>query len=88
MKAKSADYIRLQNVYKSKARADVAEVAAAVDSLTTSLGRTPVPHKEVESFCKCAGYVKLVRGRPPHFLRIDAKGVVQWGDRAKFAGEF
>lgn len=86
MKAKSADYIRLQNVYKSKARADVAEVAATVDSLTQRLGRAPVSHKEVEAYCKCAGYVKLVRGRPPHFLRAK-DGMVQWGDRAKFAGE-
>lgn len=88
MKAKSADYIRLQNVYKSKARADVAEVAASVDYLTNSLGRAPIEHKEVETFCKCAGYVKLVRGRPPHFLRA-VQGVEGggWGDRAKFAGK-
>jgi len=85
MKAKSADYIRLQNVYKNKARADVAEVAATVDHLTTSLGRSPVDRKEVEAYCKCAGYVKLVRGRPPHFLGMHG-GRVEWGDRAKSAG--
>jgi len=86
MKAKSADYIRLQNVYKNKARADTAEVVATVDRLTKSLGRQAVNHKEVEAYCKCAGYVKLVRGRPPRFLSAE-DGIVRWGDRAEFAGE-
>jgi len=89
MKAKSADYIRLQNVYKSKARADVAEVVASVDQLTSSLGRASVNHKEVEAYCKCAGYVKLVRGRAPQFLNVQGEdGMLRWGDRAKFAGMY
>ena len=84
MKAQSADYIQLQNVYKSKARQDIEEVVRTVRSLETQLGRhSQIELSEVEAFCKNAGHVKLVRGRPFHIIRPDAKLV--WGDRAKFA---
>lgn len=82
MKAKSADYIQLQNIYKTKARQDVAEVYARVQELDQQLQRpTATPQKEVEAFCKSAGYVKLVRGRPPQL----ATSPLSWGDRAGFA---
>jgi amyloid beta precursor protein binding protein 1 len=82
MKAKSADYIKLQNIYKTKARQDVAEVFVRVQELDKQLGRPVVtPQKEVEAFCKSAGYVKLVRGRKPHL----AKNPLSWHDRANFA---
>ncbi len=85
MKSKSVDYIQLQNIYKTKARKDVAEIVSAVKLLESQLGRaTNVEHKEVEAFCKSAGYVTLVRGRPPHISRPN--DLVQWKDRAKFAG--
>jgi amyloid beta precursor protein binding protein 1 len=84
MKAQSEDYIQLQNVYKSKARQDVEEVIRTVRSLEAQLGRSShVESSEVEAFCKNAGHVKLVRGRPFHIIRPDAKLI--WGDRAKFA---
>ncbi|KAI9826047.1 MAG: hypothetical protein M1832_000496 [Thelocarpon impressellum] len=51
MKAQSADYIQLQNVYKAKARKDYAEVLATVRELEAQLGRDrAVDEKEVEAF--------------------------------------
>lgn len=67
MKAKSADYIRLQNIYKTRARQDVHEVFTTVRDLEKGVGRSPnhaVTTTEVEAFCKGAAHVKLVRGRP------------------------
>lgn len=84
MKAQSADYIQLQNVYKTKARQDVEEVLSTVRQLESSLGRsTPVDAVEVEAFCKNAAHIKLVRGRPFHVIAPDKKLV--WGERAKAA---
>lgn len=84
MKAKSADYIALQNVFKSKARADVAEVTQCVRKLETQLKRsTPTDQREIDAFCKSAGFVKLVRGRKPHVLKPNE--LIAWTDRAKTA---
>jgi NEDD8-activating enzyme E1 regulatory subunit len=84
MKSRSADYVALQNVYKSKARADIAEVLSTVRSLEKSLGRTaPAEESEVEAFCKGAAHIKLVRGKPLKAFRPGKQYV--WGDRAKFA---
>lgn len=86
MKAKSADYIQLQNVYKAKARKDVAEVMDRVMTLKQDIGMTQeVPQKEVEAFCKSAGHIRLVRGRQPHVAKPQA--VPKWHDRASYAGE-
>ncbi|KKZ64394.1 amyloid beta protein binding protein 1 [[Emmonsia] crescens] len=67
MKAQSADYISLQNMYKSKARKDLAEVALSVRALETQFrGESPqsqIPEKEIETFCKHAASVKVIRGR-------------------------
>ncbi|KAF2265798.1 hypothetical protein CC78DRAFT_559682 [Lojkania enalia] len=82
MKARSADYIQLQNVYKSKARKDLAEVVESVRFLERSLKRsTPIEEKDVEAFCKNAAHIKLVRGRPFHV--VQASESLKWGDRAK-----
>ncbi|KAF2121450.1 NEDD8-activating enzyme E1 regulatory subunit [Lophiotrema nucula] len=82
MKARSADYIQLQNVYKSKARKDVEEVVESVRSLERSLNRsTPIEEKDIEAFCKNAAHIKLVRGRPFHV--VQAGETIKWGDRAK-----
>ena len=66
MKAQSADYIALQNIYRSKARADVAEVTAEVRALEKELEQktAPVKEAEIEAFCKGAAFVKLIEGRP------------------------
>lgn len=85
MKAQSEDYIQLQNVYKTKARQDIAEVLSSVRSLESSLHRSqPIDTTEVEAFCKNAAHIKLVRGRPSHITAPDRKLV--WGERAKAAG--
>lgn len=85
MKSKSGDYIQLQNIYKMKARKDAYEILRKVRFLDERLERvSPVEWKEVEAFCKSAGYVTLVRGRPPHISRPNA--LIEWKDRAKFAG--
>lgn len=82
MKAQSADYILLQNAYKSKARADVAEVLDTVCALEKQLSRSPeIPEAEIEAFCKNAAHIKLVRGRPFHVVRPGER--VSWGERAK-----
>ncbi|KAF3941830.1 hypothetical protein ABW19_dt0209676 [Dactylella cylindrospora] len=65
MKAESKDYIRLQNVYKSKARADLAAVVGIVKELLQGLRKDPtsISESEIETFCKHAGYATLIRGR-------------------------
>jgi amyloid beta precursor protein binding protein 1 len=94
MKSRSADYIALQNVYKSKARADVAEIVASVREIEASLAekyqdsftqKTPIEESEVEAFCKNAAHIKLIRGKPLPVYREDKKHEWTWGDRTKFA---
>lgn len=85
MKARSADYIQLQNVYKSKARRDLAEVVESVRFLERNANRnTVIEEKDIETFCKNAAHIKLVRGRPFHIAHAGEK--IQWGDRAKSIG--
>ena len=74
MKAQSADYIRLQNMYKSKARADMAEVYSTAHST-----RSGIPEQEVEQFCKNAAYVKVISGtgRLPYLNIFQAPDVVR-----------
>jgi amyloid beta precursor protein binding protein 1 len=87
MKARSKDYIELQNVYKSKARKDLAEVLESVRFIERNAKRsTPIAEKDVEAFCKNAAHIKLVRGRPFHVVQAGQK--VQWGDRARSLGTF
>ncbi|KUJ06929.1 uncharacterized protein LY89DRAFT_726066 [Mollisia scopiformis] len=59
MKAQSTVYVRLQNIYKKKARQDVAEVLAAVRALP---GGKDIDEGEVETFCKNAAFIKLIHG--------------------------
>ena len=71
MKARSSDYIRLQNVYKSKARADAAEVTASVRKLENSLHRSiETPQAEIEQFCKNAAHVQVLSNPEPTPLPI------------------
>jgi len=61
MKATSTGYIKLQSIYKSKARADVAEVTETVRKLESSLGRSEqVVSSEIEQFCKNASFVHVL----------------------------
>jgi amyloid beta precursor protein binding protein 1 len=86
MKARSADYIQLQNVYKSKARKDLAEVVESVRFLERNANRShAIEEKDIEAFCKNAAHIKLVRGRPFHVVQAGDK--IKWGDRAKSIGK-
>lgn len=63
MKATSAAYIKLQTIYKSKARSDVAEVTNTVRKLESSFGRSEpsqIPTSEIEQFCKNASFVRVL----------------------------
>ena len=57
MKAQSSVYIKLQSVYKAKARRDFEEVLKIVQAAPN--GRSVDP-AEVELFCKNAAFVKLI----------------------------
>ncbi|KEF54191.1 uncharacterized protein A1O9_09986 [Exophiala aquamarina CBS 119918] len=64
MKATSEEYIKLQNLYKSKARSDIAEVKQTVQQLLeTKLDKattSPIPDVEIDSFCKNASQVRVL----------------------------
>ncbi|KAF2226762.1 NEDD8-activating enzyme E1 regulatory subunit [Elsinoe ampelina] len=71
MKARSADYITLQNIYKAKARQDCAEVTDIVRQLETKGGRSEaIPSTEIEQFCKLAAHIKVVRGSPSPLTHV------------------
>lgn len=59
MKAQSTVYVQLQNIYKAKARQDIAEVLKTVRSHPKG---KDIDSAEVESFCKNAAFIKLIRG--------------------------
>ncbi|EXJ94272.1 amyloid beta protein binding protein 1 [Capronia coronata CBS 617.96] len=66
MKATSAEYIKLQGIYKAKARSDVAEVTATVRQIETSLSReAPIADSEIEAFCRNASHVRVLTN-PSH----------------------
>lgn len=77
MKAQSADYVSLQNIYKTKARQDMEEVTNTVRQLESQLGRTlpPIPEREIEVFCKNAAHIKVVHGRPIPQISSDSDSV-------------
>lgn len=86
MKARSADYIQLQNVYKTKARKDLAEVLESVRFLErTANMSTQIEEKDVEAFCKNAAHIKLVRGRS--FPIVPADKDFLFGSNAKSLGK-
>lgn len=57
MKALSTVYIKLQNIYKEKARRDAAEV---LDLVRSAQGGEDVDPAEVEQFCSNARFIKLI----------------------------
>jgi amyloid beta precursor protein binding protein 1 len=65
MKAQSTVYVQLQNLYKTKARQDSAEVFN-----TVAATRSDIPLKEVETFCKNAAFIKLIRGSNPNAANL------------------
>jgi amyloid beta precursor protein binding protein 1 len=58
MKAQSEVYVRLQNIYKAKARQDVAEVEKLV-RLHPRGGKVPV--NKIKNYCKNTAFIKLIR---------------------------
>ncbi|KAG7005073.1 NEDD8-activating enzyme E1 regulatory subunit [Physcia stellaris] len=82
MKAQSADYIQLQNIYKAKARKDLAEVIEKVRSVEGEFMKDAlIDEREIEAFCKGAASVKLIKGRP---LQLALKPTeIDWSDTAK-----
>lgn len=58
MKAQSKVYVQLQNIYKTKARKDAAEVLQTAQVIAGA-GREVDP-AEVDLFCKNAAFVKLI----------------------------
>lgn len=62
MKSTSEEYIKLQNIYKTKAREDVDEVREAVHQLLEELNRatSTIPDAEIEAFCKNASHVRVL----------------------------
>ena len=83
MKAQSADYIELQNIYKAKARQDVTEVTNEVRRVEQNLRRkSAVDDKEIEAFCKGAAFIKLIKGRP---IRVPLRlSEMDWTDEAPY----
>lgn len=81
MKAQSSDYIQLQNIYKAKARSDLAEVTRMIRSSEQEVGRkVSVEQAEIEAFCKGAQFVKLIHGRPIRVAKCTTE--IDWNDRA------
>ena len=67
MKAQSKVYVQLQNIYKTKARQDVAEV---LERVRTAPGGGDVDPAAVELFCKNAAFIKLINGAGPNSDRL------------------
>ncbi|KAI0817784.1 hypothetical protein GGR55DRAFT_673614 [Xylaria sp. FL0064] len=61
MKAQSSVYVKLQSLYKEKARKDAREV---LESVRESAGGEHVDETEVDLFCKNARFVKLINAKP------------------------
>lgn len=63
MKAQSNVYIKLQNMYKDKARRDGGEVLSTVRS---TAGAEDIDPTEVEMFCTNARFIKLINSSDGH----------------------
>ncbi|KAG9298440.1 hypothetical protein G9A89_008704 [Geosiphon pyriformis] len=65
MKADTTSYVSLQNIYRKKALEDVASVRARVDDILTLIGRPRnfISDQEVETFCKNAAFIQVIRYR-------------------------
>lgn len=68
MKAQSSVYIKLQNIYKEKARQDVRQV---LDSAHSIPGGEEIDSSEVELFCKNARFIKLINSEEGNAVRVD-----------------
>uniref|UniRef100_A0A803VBD1 NEDD8-activating enzyme E1 regulatory subunit n=1 Tax=Ficedula albicollis TaxID=59894 RepID=A0A803VBD1_FICAL len=65
MIADSSKFIKLQNVYREKAKKDIAAVGSHAAKLLQSLGKAPesISERELKLFCSNAAFLRLVRCR-------------------------
>ncbi|RGP66401.1 amyloid beta binding 1 [Fusarium longipes] len=68
MKAQSSVYIKLQNIYKERARRDVSQVLETVRSIA---GGEDVESEQVELFCKNARFIKLINSPEEETVKLD-----------------
>lgn len=68
MKAQSNVYIKLQNIYKERARQDVGQVLETARSLP---GGQDVDPEQVELFCKNASFIKLINAPGDKTISLD-----------------
>ncbi|KAF4971946.1 hypothetical protein FZEAL_9716 [Fusarium zealandicum] len=68
MKAQSSVYIKLQNIYKERARQDVSQVLETVRSVS---GGEDIEPAQVELFCKNARFIKLINGLEDKSVKLD-----------------
>ncbi|ERE80149.1 SUMO-activating enzyme subunit 1-like protein [Cricetulus griseus] len=66
MIADSSKYIKLQNVYREKAKKDAAAVGNHVAKLLQSVGQAPesISEKELKLLCSNSAFLRVVRCRP------------------------
>lgn len=64
-KSLSQTYITLTKIYRSKAAEDISNFKRHLSKTLSSINlpETLISDDEIESFCKNAGYLKLIRGR-------------------------
>lgn len=70
MKAESDVYVRLQNIYKTKARKDATEV---LETVRAHAEGQKIDKVDVEAFCKNAAFIKLIR--PTEVSAMDLKAI-------------
>ncbi|KAI0506130.1 hypothetical protein F5B22DRAFT_479533 [Xylaria bambusicola] len=75
MKAQSSVYVKLQGLYKEKARKDAREV---LESVRASVGGEHIDQAEVDLFCKNARFVKLINAKP----RLSDLGLIFESEKA------
>ncbi|PTD06474.1 NEDD8-activating enzyme E1 regulatory subunit [Fusarium culmorum] len=68
MKAQSSVYIKLQNIYKERARQDVSQVLETVRGIP---GGEDVDPEQVELFCKNARFIKLINSPEERAVKLD-----------------
>jgi amyloid beta precursor protein binding protein 1 len=63
MKADTESFVKLQTIYREKARQDVASVQIRVTGLLTSLGLLTdrIGREEIERFCKNFQFIRVIR---------------------------
>ncbi|CCG81238.1 putative Ubiquitin-like activating enzyme [Taphrina deformans PYCC 5710] len=65
MKSDTNTYIQLQKTYRARAMRDIADIKTNLLHHLQAHGKpsTAIPESEIESFCKHAGYIKVIRYR-------------------------